>query len=113
MNIEKVAFIINQDDCWEGIRSTLGLLVENMWCAAFVIDHEMKVSAPKTDEDLQENLEMLVEDLEGEVYSNVQAMWINFSMSSTCLWKTWPRSLKNTNLWFHSREAVHEAAYDL
>ena len=73
MNIEKVAFIINQDDCWEGIRSTLGLLVENMWCAAFVIDHEMKVSAPKTDEDLQENLEMLVEDLEGEVYSNVQA----------------------------------------
>lgn len=73
MDIEKVAFIINQDDCWEGIRSTLGLLVENMWCAAFVIDHDMKVSAPKTDEDLQENLEMLVEDLEGEVYSNVQA----------------------------------------
>lgn len=74
MKIEKVAFIINQDDCWEGIRSTLGLLVENMWCAAFVIDHEMKVPAPKkTEEDLQENLEMLVEDLEGEVYSNVQA----------------------------------------
>ncbi len=73
MKIEKVAFIINQDDCWEGIRSTLGLLVENMWCAAFVIDNEMNVSAPKTTEDLQENLEMLVEDLEGEVYSNVQA----------------------------------------
>lgn len=73
MKVEKVAFLIKKDDCWEGIRSTLGLLVENMWCAAFVIDHEMKVPASKTEDDLRENLEMLVDDLEGEVYSNVQA----------------------------------------
>ncbi|MCB2189298.1 MAG: hypothetical protein KQJ78_23010 [Deltaproteobacteria bacterium] len=74
METKRVAFLIEKsDDCWEGVRSTLGLLVENFWAAAFIIDCPVELPASKSEEEFQENLEMLVEDLEGEVYSNVQA----------------------------------------
>lgn len=71
--VKKVAFLVNQPtDTWEGLRSGLGLLVENMWVAVFFIDMELHLPEGKTDEDFEENLEML-DDLEGEVYTNVQA----------------------------------------
>ncbi len=71
--VNKVAILINQpENSWEGLRSSLGLLVENMWVAAFFIDTEVALPAAKTEEEFEENLEML-DDLEGEVYTNVQA----------------------------------------
>jgi hypothetical protein len=73
MKVEKVAFLIKSpQDSWEGLRSTLGLLVENLWVAAFFIDAEVQLPESKSEEDFKENLEML-EDLEGEIYTNVQA----------------------------------------
>jgi hypothetical protein len=73
MKVEKVAFLIKApQDSWEGLRSTLGLLVENLWVAAFFIDTEVELPASKSEDDFKENLEML-EDLEGEVYTNVRA----------------------------------------
>lgn len=72
-DIKRIAFLINDpQDTWEGLRSTLGLLVENMWAAAFFIDCELAPPEGKSKEDFDENLEMLL-DLEGEAYSNVQA----------------------------------------
>lgn len=71
--VNKVAFLVNKsENSWEGLRSGLGLLVENMWVAVFFIDTEVELPAAKSDEEFSENLEML-EDLEGEVYTNVQA----------------------------------------
>jgi hypothetical protein len=71
--VNKVAFLVNKSaNSWEGLRSGLGLLVENMWVAVFFIDMEVELIAEKSDEEFTENLEML-EDLEGEVYTNVQA----------------------------------------
>ncbi len=77
-DIKRIAFLINDpQDTWEGLRSTLGLLVENMWAAAFFIDCELSPPEGKSQEDFEENLEMLL-DLEGEAYSNVQANADNY-----------------------------------
>lgn len=71
--IERVAVVVKDpEDCWEGLRSTLGLLVDNLWGAFFLIDIEVSLPAEKSEEEFTENLEMC-DDLEGEVYTNVQA----------------------------------------
>lgn len=71
--IERVCILVNEPvDSWEGLRSTLGLLVENLWGACFFIDTSIELPASKSEEEFQENLEML-EDLEGECYTNNQA----------------------------------------
>ncbi|MCB2228494.1 MAG: hypothetical protein KQH53_17570 [Desulfarculaceae bacterium] len=72
-DIKRVCILVNEsEDSWEGLRSTLGLLVENLWGACFFIDTVIEMPAEKSDEEFQENLEML-DDLEGECYTNVQA----------------------------------------
>ena len=72
-DVKRIAFLINDPvDTWEGLRSTLGLLVENMWAAAFFIDCQLSPPEGKSTQDFEENLEMLL-DLEGEAFSNVQA----------------------------------------
>jgi len=52
----------------DGIRSALGLAVENMYAYGVVMDTEIA----KLDELTQESIEML-RDMEGEVYSTVPA----------------------------------------
>ncbi|MBU0482365.1 MAG: hypothetical protein KKG47_14830 [Proteobacteria bacterium] len=69
MEYKKVCFMYrNKDYTMDGIRSALGLAVENMYAYGVVLDNEI----PALDENQQESIEML-RDMEGEVYSTVQA----------------------------------------
>jgi len=69
MEYKKAIFIIrNKDYVLDGMRSGLGLAVENMYSYAHLLDTEIE----KLDDNNLDRLEML-RDMEGEVYSNVQA----------------------------------------
>jgi len=66
--MKKVAFLIrSKEEDWEGLRSTLGLAVEDNPVSLFVLDHEVKMTDP-----YRKNLDLVL-DLEGEIYSNVPA----------------------------------------
>ena len=67
MEYKKVCLMYrHQDYAIDGIRSALGLAVENMYAYGVVMDTEI----PKLDELTQESIEMLRE-MEGDVYSTV------------------------------------------
>lgn len=69
MEYKKAIFIIrNKDYALDGMRSGLGLAVENMYAYAHLLDVEID----KLDNNNLDRLEML-RDMEGEIYSNVQA----------------------------------------
>jgi hypothetical protein len=69
MEYKKALLIIrNKDYALDGMRSALGLAVENMYSYAHLLDTEID----KLDDNNLDRLEML-RDMEGEVYTNVQA----------------------------------------
>ena len=69
MEYKKVCFMYRSKDyAVDGMRSALGLAVENMYAYGVVMDEEME----KLDEYALESLEML-RDMEGEIYSTVPA----------------------------------------
>jgi hypothetical protein len=69
MEYKKVCFLYrNKDYAVDGMRSALGLAVENMYSYGVVMDHEMD----KLDEHSLESIEML-RDMEGEIFSTVEA----------------------------------------
>ena len=69
MEYKKVCFMYkNKDYAVDGMRSALGLAVENMYSYGVVLDTDID----KLDENQQESLEMLL-DMEGDVFSNVPA----------------------------------------
>lgn len=70
MEYKKVCFMYrNKDYAIDGMRSALGLAVENMYSYGVVLDTEID----KMDDSQQESIEML-RDMEGEIYSNVPAV---------------------------------------
>jgi hypothetical protein len=69
MSYKKVCFMYRHPDyAIDGIRSALGLAVENMYAYGVVMDVEI----PQLDELTLESIEML-RDMEGEIYSTVPA----------------------------------------
>ena len=69
MEYNKVCLMYRHEDyAIDGIRSALGLAVENMYAYGVVMDTEI----PKLDELNQESIEMLRE-MEGDVYTTVAA----------------------------------------
>ena len=69
MEYKKVCFMYrNKGYALDGMRSALGLAVENMYSYGVVLDTELD----KFDDNQQESIEML-RDMEGEIYSTVPA----------------------------------------
>ncbi len=69
MEYKKVCLMYrNKDYAVDGMRSALGLAVENMYAYGVVMDNEIE----KLDEYAQESIEML-RDMEGDIYSTVPA----------------------------------------
>ena len=69
MEYKKACFMIrNKDYAIDGMRSGLGLAVENMYSYGVLVDVELD----KLDEENVDRIDML-RDMEGEVFSNVQA----------------------------------------
>lgn len=63
--MKKVAFLVRtKDELWEGLRSSLGLIIENNEVIMAVLDHEIDMTA-----EYRENLEWFLE-MEGRVFSN-------------------------------------------
>ena len=69
MEYNKVCLMYrNKDYALDGMRSALGLAVENMYAYGVVMDTEID----KLDDNNTESIEML-RDMEGEIYSTVPA----------------------------------------
>ena len=69
MEYKKVCFMYRHPEfAVDGIRSALGLAVENMYAYGVVLDTEIE----QMDEHNLESIEML-RDMEGEVYSTIPA----------------------------------------
>ena len=69
MEYKKACFMIrNKDYALDGMRSGLGLAVENMYSYDVLVDVEID----KLDQENVDRIDML-RDMEGEIYSNVQA----------------------------------------
>ncbi len=69
MSYKKVCLMYRHKDyAVDGIRSALGLAVENMYAYGVVMDTELEAF----DDNTQESIEML-RDMEGEIYSTVSA----------------------------------------
>ena len=70
MEYKKVCFMYkNKGYAIDGMRSALGLAVENMYSYGVVLDAEID----KIDEHNQESIEML-RDMEGDILSNVPSV---------------------------------------
>lgn len=66
---KKVGFLlVNKEYTLDGIRSTLGLAVENMFSYSYIMYNEL----PELSDYHKENIDW-VRDMEGEVYSTVDA----------------------------------------
>lgn len=81
MSYKKVCFMYRHKDyAVDGIRSALGLAVENMYSYGVVMDTEIA----SLDENTQESIEML-RDMEGEIYSTVPANVENLGLAPVTL----------------------------
>jgi len=78
---KKVCFMYRHKDyAVDGIRSALGLAVENMYSYGVVMDTQIEA----LDDNTQESIEML-RDMEGEIYSTVPANVENLGLEAISL----------------------------
>lgn len=77
---KKVAVLIrDKDRQYEGLRSSLGLLLEFHNVSMFVLDHEVEIT-----EAYQDNMEF-IDEMEGFRYSNVSANVAKYGFSKVTL----------------------------
>ncbi|MBI4800121.1 MAG: hypothetical protein HY794_15615 [Desulfarculus sp.] len=70
MLVRRVAILIREPgDAWEGLRSALGLMVENLVADCYFIGASVKLPAGKTPGDFQDSLELLA-DLDGQCFTD-------------------------------------------
>ena len=94
MEYKKVCFMYrNKDYAVDGMRSALGLAVENMYSYGVVMDTEID----KLDEHNLESIEML-RDMEGEIYSRFPPM----SRKTVLRQSTWKNLAKSSGIWILS-----------
>lgn len=78
---KKVCFMYRHKDyAVDGIRSALGLAVENMYSYGVVMDTQIEA----LDDNTQESIEML-RDMEGEIFSTVPANVENLGLEAISL----------------------------
>lgn len=71
--IQRIAVVVRDPvAAYEGLRSALGLLVDNLWAAYFLLDAEVQLPEGKSEEDFEGYLET-AEELEGALFTNVKA----------------------------------------
>ena len=70
----------HKDYAVDGIRSALGLAVENMYAYGVVMDNELQAF----DENTQESIEML-RDMEGDIFSTIPANVENNGLTAITL----------------------------
>lgn len=81
MSFKKVCFMYRHKDyAVDGIRSALGLAVENMYSYGVVMDNELA----SLDDNTQESIEML-RDMEGDIFSTVPANVEKLGLASITL----------------------------
>ena len=81
MSYKKVCLMYRHKDyAVDGIRSALGLAVENMYAYGVVLDTELEVF----DENTQESIEML-RDMEGDIFSTIPANVENNGLTAITL----------------------------
>lgn len=81
MSYKKVCLIYRHKDyAVDGIRSALGLAVENMYAYGVVMDTELDVF----DDNTQESIEML-RDMEGDIFSTVSTNVENNGLTAITL----------------------------
>lgn len=81
MSYKKVCFMYRHKDyAVDGIRSALGLAVENMYSYGVVMDTEIEA----LDENTQESIEML-RDMEGDIFSTVPSNVENLGLVAITL----------------------------
>jgi len=78
---KKVGFLLaNQEYTLDGIRSALGLAVENMYAYGYILNNELT----DVSDYHKENIEW-IRDMEGEVYTTVDANAENLGMPKVTL----------------------------
>ena len=81
MSYKKVCLMYRHKEyAVDGIRSALGLAVENMYAYGVVLDTELEAF----DENTQESIEML-RDMEGDIFSTIPANVENNGLTSITL----------------------------
>lgn len=71
--VQRVAFLIRQPgDAWEGLRSALGLMVENLVADCYFIGAPVKLPTGQAPEDFQDSLDLL-DDLDGQCFTDSPA----------------------------------------
>jgi hypothetical protein len=89
---KRVAVLIkDKDQQYEGLRSSLGLLLEKHVVSMFVLDHEVEMT-----EEYEDNMGF-IDEMGGARYSNVPANVEKYGFQSVTL-ETLPAKLKESEL---------------